>query len=223
MKKLLCLILSFLIVLAFAGCGSKKAQTETEEDSAVKDYSYTEVNGEYILLSLYNGKDKNVVIPSKINGKPVKTIGANCFAATEIESVEIPDSVTEIWDSAFFHCKTLSKITLSKNLTAIAPKTFEGCSALTDIEIPEKVTVIDAYAFFECTGIKKLTIPEGVTAVGTYAFLNSGITELKFLGDAPTTWGDNIIGKGEGIEIYHPADAYGWDNEKFDDYTLKAY
>ncbi len=223
MKKILSLILTFLIILTFAGCGNKQASTKTDSDTNAKDYVYTDVKGEYIVLSLYKGTDKNVVIPGKIDGLPVKTIGSSCFAATEIESVEIPDSVTEIFDSAFLRCKNLKKVTLSENLTAIAAKVFEGCSALTDIEIPEKVAVIDSYAFFECSSLKKLTIPEGVTNVGTYAFLNSGITELKFLGDAPTAFGDSIIGKGDDIAIYHPADAHGWDNEKFDAYTLKAY
>ena len=226
MKKFLSLILAFLIVFAITGCGSAKPADEkasAESEKIAKDYVYTTVKNEYILLTIYKGKDKNIKIPQKINDLPVKTIGSNCFASTEIETVTVPDSVTEIWDSAFLHCKNLSKITLSKNLTAIAPKTFEGCTALKDIKIPEKLTVIDAYAFFECTSLTKLTLPKSVTNVGTYAFLNSGITELKFLGNAPNTLGNDIIKKDESVAIYHPADALGWDDKKLEGYNLSTY
>lgn len=226
MKKILSLILTFLIIFTLAGCGSEKNEPDDNKASqkdVLKDFVYTTVKGEYILLTLYNGNDKDIVIPEKANGLPVKTIGSGCFATTDIESVIVPDSVTEIWDSAFFHCKNLSKITLSKNITAIAPKTFEGCTALTDIEIPEKVTVIDAYAFFECASLTKLTVPQGVTTVATYAFLNSGITELKFLGNAPSSIGNDIIGKKEGITIYRPTNAVGWDHKKLEGYNLSTY
>lgn len=226
MKKILSLILTLLIIFTLVGCGSAKTtdeKTSSTTDKTAKDYVYTTVKGEYILLTLYKGNDKNIEIPQKIKGLPVKIIGSNCFASTEIESVTVPDSVTEIWDSAFFHCKNLSKISLSQNITAISSKTFEGCSALTDIEIPEKVTVIDAYAFFDCTSLTKLTIPESVITVGTYAFLNSGITELKFLGNAPTTIGNDIIGKKDGTTILHPTEALGWNDKKLEGYNLSTY
>ena len=129
-----------MIVFTITGCGSAKPAGEkasAESEKIAKDYVYTTVKNEYILLTIYKGKDKDIVIPQKINGLPVKTIGSGCFASTDIESIVVPDSVKEIWDSAFLQCKKLSKVTLSKNITVISAKTFEGCISLSEIEIPE--------------------------------------------------------------------------------------
>ena len=226
MKKILSLILTFLMVVLIAGCGAEKTtdkKTDSKSDKAAEDYVYTTVKDEYILLTLYKGNDKDIVNKQKIKGLPVKTIGSGCFASAEIESGVVPDSVKEIWDSAFLQCKKLSEVTLSKNITVISAKTFEGCISLSEIEIPENVTTIDAYAFLECESLKTLTIPKAVNNVGTYAFSNSGITELKFLGDAPNTIGNDIIKKDESVVIYHPTGAIGWDNKALEGYTLKTY
>ena len=60
----------------------------------------------------YNGTDTVVVIPSKINGIPVETIGNAAFQDnTTITSVTIPANVTEIGANAFAGCTNLTSVT----------------------------------------------------------------------------------------------------------------
>lgn len=61
-------------------------------------------------ITKYNGTDTVVVIPSKINGVTVTTIGTDAFLGLNITSVTIPDSVTEIGSNAFADCTNLTSV-----------------------------------------------------------------------------------------------------------------
>ena len=84
--------------------------------------------------------------------------------------VVIPESVTQIGESAFSDCSGLASITIPRGVTHIGDSAFEDCSDLTCITIPEGVTHIGAHAFEGCSGLKSITIPEGVTDIGICAF-----------------------------------------------------
>ena len=62
-------------------------------------------------ITKYNGTDTVVVIPSKINGTPVTTIGNAAFRDSSVTSVTIPASVTEIGANAFAGCTNLTSVT----------------------------------------------------------------------------------------------------------------
>lgn len=62
-------------------------------------------------ITKYNGTDTVVVIPSKINGVTVTTIGTDAFLGLNITSVTIPGSVTEIGANAFAGCTNLTSVT----------------------------------------------------------------------------------------------------------------
>lgn len=61
-------------------------------------------------ITEYNGTDTVVVIPSKINGVTVTTIGTDAFLGLNITSVTIPASVTEIGSNAFAGCTNLTSV-----------------------------------------------------------------------------------------------------------------
>ena len=61
-------------------------------------------------ITKYNGTDTVVVIPSKINGVTVTTIGTDAFLGLNITSVTIPASVTEIGANAFAGCTNLTSV-----------------------------------------------------------------------------------------------------------------
>ena len=84
-----------------------------------------------VKIKEYIGKDKEVVIPSEIDGMPVTSIGGCSFSSNKfVESVTIPDSVTEICLLAFSWCTCLKSITLPDSLTEIGSSAFEGCKHL---------------------------------------------------------------------------------------------
>lgn len=87
--------------------------------------------------------------------------------------------VTEIGNTAFQKCTTLSSVTIPNSVKKIGRRAFEGCTSLSSVEIPNSVTVIDELAFSDCTSLSSVTNSHGVTAIGKGAF--SGCTSLSYV------------------------------------------
>ena len=98
------------------------------------------------------------------------SIGCNAFSATALESVTIPNTVTEVQWNAFAQCSSLTTVKLSSSMTNISLQLFAYCLSLGEIEIPESVTSISYEAFHSCINLKKVTLPSKLTDLGTYAF-----------------------------------------------------
>lgn len=75
-----------------------------------------------------------------------------------LQSIVIPDSITQIGYTAFGNCNGLVSVSIGKGVKTIGYNAFEFCTALTSIEIPESVTLISSNVFKECTGLKKVTM-----------------------------------------------------------------
>ena len=78
----------------------KTAKFEVE---VIQKIDYTDTNnGGVIITGEGEEENKEIIIPDKINGKPVTEIGDKAFANREdLISVKIPDSVIKIADNAF--------------------------------------------------------------------------------------------------------------------------
>lgn len=158
--------------------------------AATNTFYFDETTG---TITKYVESDTVVVIPSKINGVTVETIGHAAFERSAVTSVTIPDSVTAIHDgafancsqltnisipnsvtyigfSAFEHCTSLKSITLPSSLRSISEALFFGCSQLTTIHIPDSVSSIQSYAFYHCGNLETIRIPVSVTSIGNCAF-----------------------------------------------------
>ena len=71
-------------------------------------------------ISNYAGNSATYEIPGEIDGKKVVRIGDNAFIdCTELTSVTIPDSVTDIRWRAFYNCVSLKSVTIPKSVTYI--------------------------------------------------------------------------------------------------------
>lgn len=68
---------------------------------------------------------------------------------SSLNSVSIPNSVTEIGDLAFSDCTSLTSVTLPNSLTTIGDGAFDG-SGLLSVSIPSSVTRIEGKAFARC-------------------------------------------------------------------------
>ena len=154
--------------------------TERAEDP---DFDYITYNGSAHILR-YKGNNENVTVPRELGGFPVTEISnkridegyytspdyLGAFENTNIKSVTLPDTVTEISRSAFEGCTQLEAITLSDSVTTISGHAFKDCTALESIHIPASVTAIYSYdddyersylhAFEGCSGLKTITVDE---------------------------------------------------------------
>lgn len=110
-------------------------------------------------------------ITSVILDTGVTNIGDSAFLnCHSLTNIAIPDSVTNIGDSAFMDCRGLTNIVIPDSVTRIGENAFEWCDSLTSIVIPEGITSIKDFTFSFCSNLTTITIPDSVTSIGTGAF-----------------------------------------------------
>jgi len=83
---------------------------------------------------------------------------------------DLPASVTQIGDYAFYGCTSLASITLPESVTQIGEGALNGCTSLASITLPASVTEIGAGAFRDCKSLASITIPAWLTQIGLCAF-----------------------------------------------------
>ena len=121
---------------------------------------------------IYGFKDS--IIPA--DGS-VTAIGANAFANTEIEYIEIPEGVKSIGSGAFKNCNRLKGMTLPQTLKTIGPTAFRYCTSLESLTIPRAVTTINSEAFYECNALTEINFNAdncGDLWVSSIMFYNAG-------------------------------------------------
>lgn len=181
--------------------------------AATNTFYFDETTG---TITKYVESDTVVVIPSKINGFTVETIGHGAFERSAVTSVTIPDSVTAIHDGAFANCFQLTNISIPNSVTSIGLSAFENCtslksitlpsslrnismflfhncSQLTTIQIPDSVPSIQDYAFGNCISLETVHIPVSVTSIGVYAFNGCPSSMTVTYSGSKTQWDKNNL------------------------------
>ena len=160
--------------------------------------------------SKYSGK---ITIPASVtyNGAILTVSNVTNYAfsnCSNLTSVVMPSSITDIGRGAFMYCSKLKTIDLPNSLTRIGNSAFSGCG-LTQIIIPQSVTEIGESAFSSCdnlsvmrveeenaiydsrnncnailkgntlvSGCNNTTIPSGIAIIGKNAFSGSGLSTI---------------------------------------------
>lgn len=121
-------------------------------------------------VQYYMNNDNCIIVNGFVyNGS--KTILYKCLNK-EIETVEIPNTVTDIEANAFENCKKLKNITFNNGLVRIGYRAFSNCESIEKLNFPDTLTTIDTGAFLGCTSLKEIDSSSKLDVVGDYAFLN---------------------------------------------------
>lgn len=193
-KKLL-IIASFALalILLIAIHGYVKEMDRKERNYCVLKLSD---DGSYYIVTGYEGKASNIVIPSKYKGKPVEVIGAWAFESIEfvVTSVVISDSVKIIEESAFEWMPYLTNVVIGRSVTEIGNKAFASCPALKSVTFKSQnsLKTIGDYAFFDST-ITSISIPSSVTNMGRSVFASCDFLESATIPGSIQTMGINIF------------------------------
>ena len=174
-------------VLNNAEIGMIKAEAKEVFNSGYCGYTGDGSNGQNLSYSIddsgvltITGSGK-MLEPSSSNGSPfaydlriqtvvigegVTTIGAFIFeGCTNLVSISIPDTVSQIGFSAFLNCTGLESVVIPEGITTIESNAFRGCSSLVEVTIPSTVTEIKQSGFDGCSSLAQVDLPEGLTTL----------------------------------------------------------
>ena len=183
----------------FSGCHLKKV--EINSNSIVsRDYEWNS-------LADYFGPE----VEEFVLGEEITSIGKNAFKSSSVISINIPQNVTSIGETAFMGCYRLSSIHIPANVTSIGANAFYDCPSLTSIQVENGNTAYDSRencnALIETAtntilwGCKNTVIPNTVTAIGDNAFyMCSGLTSID-IPNSVTAIGENAFAGCNGLTV----------------------
>ena len=164
----------------------KKAMRELFEDpnsvSALKKiWGYKKLEDGTLMITSYKGSDTQVQVPSKIGKASVTAIGERAFSGSDygrwknhmerrnIQSITIPEGVTEVGERAFSQCESLEQLSLPSTLKTVGKYAFLSCPGLVDEQ--GFVVINDTLYYYTAPDGKNdaIAIPEGVRRIAPYA------------------------------------------------------
>lgn len=144
-KRIISWILIFAMVIGFAPVNIYASDVpQRQEVTAESDFDFDASSG---TIKKYKGTATDVVIPEKINGKSVTTIGKQAFGRKKLTSVVIPEGVESIGEGAFIN------------------------NLLTTIKLPSTVKKIDSMAFAANAKLKEINFPDSLKTIGDSIFM----------------------------------------------------
>lgn len=126
----------------------------------------------YICTGKGKATEKDIIFPSKYNGKPVTAIKDNAFTGKNLTSVTIPESINDIGICAFHLCKELKSVTFLDGVSQISRYSFYWCTGLTTLTIPDSVVSVGEGAFQNCANLKSINVGKGLTSIGKEVFID---------------------------------------------------
>ncbi len=175
---------SYIGAWAFAGC--VKLTTFTLPSSVKRVGTGILYNTGGISEPIYNDSIF-LYLPTNYSGPYVLPEGPRCiaggafFGCSELTTVKIPDTYTEIGEYAFSNCKKMMTITIKGNVKEIAAGTFDECSSLKAPKLPDSIIRIGENAFSGCVSFTSFVIPNGTEEIGEKAFaLCAKLSSVRF-------------------------------------------
>lgn len=99
----------------------------------------------------------------------LKTIGKRAFVSTKLQSIIIPDNVTEISEGAFYNVP-LKSVKIGNGVKTIEKDTFNYCADIETLELGSSIETIGESAFYNCSSIKTLILPDSLKTIEKEAF-----------------------------------------------------
>ena len=116
---------------------SLKAST-TFNVTNINNYMFVTENATNYLID-YLGLDYNLVLPENYNNETYKIKNSAFKSRKNIFMVDIPESVVEIEDNAFYECYDLIQVRIRNKDTVIGSYAFRYCQSLVEIYIPSEL------------------------------------------------------------------------------------
>ena len=180
-----------------------KGKIRIEGEQLINDTCFTINNN--TITGYSNTCSKDVIIPSKINGITITTIGQSAFSSKGITSLSMPNTITTINRQAF-DSNYLTHLDIPSSVTSILWGAFNnnqlpddeafiyaresdgsedkttivsyGGAKRENVVIPVGVTTIENGAF-EDADLISVTFPNTLTSIGSQAFRSNNLISLE--------------------------------------------
>lgn len=177
MKKVISIIITVTLLLSVLSV-SAVVHAATEEKKC-GDYKYTADGGKSVITG-YTGSEKEVIIPSDLDGNTVTALEKGIFEGNKrIEKIIIPESVDLVGSNAFASCGNLKKITIKSHLEVIPRGMCNDCPKLEEVNLPDSIVTVDTFAFDNCKNLKSIILPEKTENIKLNAFSDSGLEKFN--------------------------------------------
>lgn len=94
--------------------------------------------------------------------------------------VTIPATVKKVDSYAFMDNGTLKTLSIESCDTELCESAFMGCESITSLTLPTGLKTIPRNCFFDLCSLESLVIPEGVETIGQSAFGFGGFKSISF-------------------------------------------
>ena len=108
---------------------------------------------------------KEIVIPDEFDGKPVFAISKGLFAFSDVEKLDLGNSLQHIAVGAFRNCRRLKEVRIPDSVKYIREGAFRGCTNLEKVTLGSGLKQIDKNAFGGCRKLKEIVTPPELDAV----------------------------------------------------------
>lgn len=179
MKKIFGMLLTLMLLLTGIAFADSQRQSG--------NFTYELLNDGTVRILKYTGNfDKDIHIPTFIDGYEVTVIGEEAFSCEDRDFpfghedviVTLPDSITTLEEKAFYHGR-VKQINIPANVKVIKPGALRMASSVTYnlSKGNSKYALIDGNLydkqkkeFLSWCGAEKVTIPNGIKSIAPYAF-----------------------------------------------------
>ncbi len=172
------------------------------EDPLLKNFTFDKTTG--TITGYSDTALKDVVIPDKIGGVAVTSIGDFAFANQNLTSITIPSTVTSIGKGAFNNNQVsdsegfIYKRNADGSIDNSTIVSYAGAKK-DNVVIPNGVTTIGDSAF-QSVGLNSVTFPESLTSIGVSSFQSNNLTTVTLPKNVKTI-GTNAFADNPLIEI----------------------
>lgn len=150
-------------------CGTTPATTNTTTATQETENDSTKPE-ETVAADLVLSDDGKTV--TGINNKDTAT------------SVEIPDGVETIGESAFEGCGLITTVSFPNTLKTIGYGAFADCNSIGEVQLPEGVTTLGEGAFANATSLYKIELPSSLKKVEESVFYNCFMTNENIINNS---------------------------------------
>jgi hypothetical protein len=169
-----------ILIKKYTGGPGKVVVPEKIEDISVLEIGEDAFNGETLTFSFdinsgsastESESNERAGITSITIPNTVRKIGRSAFANTSITKFDMPDSVIELENGAFYGCENLVELKLSDNITLLETVggSFNGAlKSLKKANLPAKLEKIaggQSNGFYGCGELAELIIPDSIHSI----------------------------------------------------------